>query len=385
MPIKEISISPQGNDMISMAMRENQRVSPIQTLVFNPANRKFIPKNTDEYITNNSKVTQKIAQMVGHRSDPKNTRLEATGEKKLIKLHRFHETTAIEAYEIDDYQEKEAKFLKAWNASVGSGLKISQEALDYLNEFKETRVSKVGLNFGNTQHNGLVAFQNAAISRGVYEYQDAEIGRKIVDYGVTRTASQVEWADPEAKPLTQINEVEEIFIENRLGLDVICMGRAAARNFLANKTEVAPIIKIGVDIPGIQTQSQDIIIDRQSKFDAGAGYQHVATYRGIPIYTFSKKLVVPNSDGQEVLIETFDENAVSFLSLKNYNNEPNFRNVHKTLYYVDDDGNTIDIQKEVFAYIGGADTSKKRLEMFCESFYAPIVENSDALYILNVG
>jgi hypothetical protein len=99
----------------------------------------------------------------------------------------------------------------------------------------------------------------------------------------------------------------------------------------------------------------------------------------------SKEVEVPLPDGNTAMVQTFDENAVSFVSFNDILYNRNFFVVHRELHYELDDGRLETKREEMVSYFGKVDDTGKRRQFYCESTFAPVMTNKNALLIMNVG
>jgi len=379
-------LKAEHNSLLNELSSKLLKPSPIRTKVFN--NREFIKYTEEYFMLQYIMKTQHVAQMVDWQSGAKNVIPITPPDPIPVKVYRFFEKYSISVYDIEPYLNSQNIYYRAVQQMAANNwqMALPREGYDALELFKKNHISQIGLQFAQRFDNQKVAMENSLISTGEYTYTDATLSPVNLKFKHKKVSAKSTWSDLEnATPLSDLEEVLDIYKDNMMQIGAIFMGRDAARNFLRNKKE---IIDTKVSLVGssvvVQSPEVDIDIARKTQFDPYAGYQEIASYRGIPIYMISKEVEVPMPDHKTVLIETFDTNAVSFVAFNDMLLNKNFLAVHRELFYEDEVSGIISVTKEEsVAYFGNVDSSKKKRDFFCESTYSPVLLNEHALVILD--
>jgi len=379
-------LKPEHNQLLNQVASMVLKPSPVREKVFNDT--EFI-KHTEEYfMLDYVPTTQVVAQMVDWQSEPKNVIPIPTPPPISVKVHRFFESYAVSVYDIEPFLSSQNAYYRAVEQLAANKFKLAmpREGIDALEMFRKTKIANIGLQFAMRYDNHRVAFENSLLSTGAYTYADPTLSAIKTEFKFLSQTAVKTWNDLDnATPLTDIEEALQKFQNNKLTVGAIFMGRTAANNFIKNKKE---IINQAVSVQGasVIVQSPEIELSKNKIYDPFAGYQEIGNYKGIPIYMISKEVEVPTPNGKTVMVETFDTNAVSFVALNDILYNRNFFVVHRELNYMDEDSGKMDTKKEeMVSYFGKVDDTQKRVNFYCESTFAPVMTNPNALLILNVA
>ena len=345
------------NSLLNEVSSKILKPSPIRTKVFN--NKEFI-KHTEEYFMLRYLMqTPKVAQMVDWQSEPKNVIPITPPPPIPVSVYRFFEIFSVSVYDIEPYLNSQNIYYKAVEQMAANKWQIAlpREGMDALEIFKKNNISQIGLQFAQRFDNQKVAMENSLISTGEYTYTDTTLSSVHLDFKHTKINATSTWSDLDtATPLSDLEKVLDIYQDNKMQIGAIFMGKDAARNFLRNKKEIidTKVSLVGASVI-VQSPEVDIEIARKTQFDPYAGYQEIASYRGIPIYMIHKQVEVTLPDHRTTLIETFDTNAVSFVAYNDMLLNKNFLAIHRELNYMDENGTNNVIKEESVAYFGKVD------------------------------
>jgi len=391
MALTELPIGA-GNDLYVQTIQSKMRPSPIQTLVFADRNKVFLPVDKTLYERNRLNIDNSIAQIVGHRSEAKTIQIKTSTELVPVKLDKSFETYTVDVGEWNNYDDFVKRYTDAYNAAFNAKVPFVMDGAlrEMFERFMRSEMMSLGLHFAFRQWNLRQAKHNSLLSTGRWDYNDSQNSPVFIDYGVTAKPVTIPWSQIDnAKPLTDLDNAIEAMQANQQVPRLIFMGVNACRYFERNTKEVqARSIALGgvVNIPGTVINA-DISLTR-SMMDVDAGYREVGTYRGIPIYCISKKVSVPTKAGSNLLVETFDANAVSLVALESVLTANNFTDVYGDLGFWAGENNTERIVvtgREWYAYHGRVSSDSQRKDYFCMSKHAPVLEDAKALHILNIA
>jgi hypothetical protein len=391
MALTELQIGT-GNDFYVQTIQSKMRPSPIQTLVFADRNKVFLDADKTLYERNRLKIDNRIAQIVGKRSEAKRIRIETSTELQPVKLDRSFEDYTVDVGEWNNYDEFVKRYVEAYQTAFNAKVPFQMDGSlrEMFDRFMRSEMMSLGLHFAFRQWNLRQAKHNSLLSTGRWDYKDSQNSPVFIDYGVTVNPVSIPWSQIDtATPLTDLDNAIEAMQADQQVPRLIFMGVDACRYYERNTKEVAVrSSQLGgiVNIPGTVINS-DVTLTR-SMLDVDAGYREVGTYRGMPIYCISKKVVVPTLDGKDLLVESFDTNSVSLVALESVLTANNFTDVYRDLDFWAGENNTERViirGREWYAYHGRVSSDSKRKDYFCESWHAPVLEDAKALHILNVA
>jgi hypothetical protein len=391
MALTELPIGT-GNDLYVQTIQSKMRPSPIQSIIFADQNKRFLDVDKMLYERNKINIDNKIAQIVGKRSEAKT--IEVTTSKPLtpIQLDRSFETYTVDVGEWNNYDEFVKRYTEAYQTAFNNKIPFVMDNTlrEMFDRFMRSEMMSLGLHFAFRQWNLRQAKHNSLLSTGRWDYKDSQNSPVFIDYGATINTITTPWSQVDtATPLTDLDNAIDAMQKEQQVPRIILMGTDACRYFERNTKEVqirtSQVIG-GLNIPGTVINS-DITLTR-AMMDVDAGYREVGAYRSMQIYCISKKVVVPTTDGKCKLVETFDPNAVSLVSLSSVLTANNFTDVYSALDFWAGENNTERViirDREWYAYHGRVSSDSKRKDYFCESKHAPVLEDPKALYIMNVA
>ena len=381
-----------GSDLISLEVMSRLVPTPIQTMVFNETD--FIDANSRVYENNKIKIDNKVAQIVGMRSEAKNITFEAYTGLKTVTLDRTFEVYNVDIGEWNNYDNLQKRYFEAFEQASKNGItnfnpRMMDDAwLAEFSRFMRSELLQLALKFESGVFNTIQSKHNSILSTYKWAYSDAEISNVSHDYGKIPFVVGTPWNQrKDATPISDIDAGIEKMADNEQITDLIIMGRQAARDFEHNEKEVRIMSgQFQISNP-LLAPVNPIVNLTNSIMISGAGYRQVGTFRDIPIIAISKQMVVPRADGTKVTVETFDENAVSLIATRSPMNENNFLDVFGNLKFYNEDtlDEVIVTGRRWFSYHGNVSSDKKRKDYFCESKHAPLILDINALNILNVG
>lgn len=389
MNLTELSTAAQGTDLLTETISSRLVPTPVQSVVF--AEKEFIDANTRIYESKKIKTDNKIAQIVGMRSQAKNITFEAKTDLKQITLDRSFETYNVNLGEWNRYDQMQKMYIEALVTAMGNKVAFvpSAELKELFNQFMRSEMLQLGLHFASRVFHLIQAKQNSLLSTGRWEYVDASIAPVSKDFGIIPEPVGVGWNDIDnSTPLKDLDDAIDVMQSKQQVPSIIFMGLKAAASFERNRKEVLLTnIQPIAGAPFVTTMQAPNVTLTRELMNTSAGFKNIGTYRQIPIYCITKQVSIPLEDGSDMIVETFDENAVSLVALKSQLGGDNFTDVYGNLEYFMGSENTEKVTitgREWFAYHGMVSSDYKSKDYFCESKHAPVIEDNNALYILNV-